>query len=266
MLRSGWFDSHCHLDLPPLRTEASAYWQQAQKSGVQRVLIPGVAPAHWADTQAVARALSGAVFALGIHPWWLDQMVGAALSWRSALADALALGAVAVGECGLDGARTLTLAQQRPWLDMQLALAAELGLPVILHAHKAHNELIRALNQFPSVRGVVHGFSGSQAQAEDYLSRGWLLGIGGVVTYARATKTRSTVAALPAGSFLLETDAPSMPLAGYQGEPNTPVRLLEVAQCVAQLRGESLAELHAAVTAAEVALFGANRAGEVAPA
>ncbi|AFV00133.1 TatD-like deoxyribonuclease [Simiduia agarivorans SA1 = DSM 21679] len=263
---TGWFDSHCHLDLDPLAAGASGYWQQARAAGVMRVLIPSVAPDHWRATQALAQQLPGARYALGIHPWWLDGLEGPPERWAAPLAEALSDGAVALGECGLDGARAMPLSQQLPWLEMQLAVAEQRKLPVVLHAHKAHNELIRALNGYPGVRGLVHGFSGSRAQADDFLSRGFLLGIGGVVTYERARKTRATVKTLPAGSFLLETDAPSMPLAGFQGEPNKPAQLVRVADCVAQLRGESLAALHAAVIAAEVSLFGSHQAGAQVPA
>lgn len=253
-----WFDSHCHLDLSPLAARAEATWKEANACGVTRVLIPSVAPEAWAGTRALARRLAGARFALGVHPWWLEHISQAPAQVEPQLRAALSQGAVALGECGLDGARTPALAAQIPWLEMQLQVAEGLQLPVILHAHKAHNELLRVLNKFPRVRGVVHGFSGSLQQAEDFLARGWLLGIGGVVTYARAKKTRATVKALPAGSFLLETDAPSMPLAGIQGQANVPARLLDVARCVAELRHESLAALHAAVTAAETQLFSAD--------
>ena len=251
-----WFDSHCHLDLPELAGDASSHWRDAQALGVKRVLIPSVAPANWSHTATLASGLEGARYALGIHPWWLDGLSASPASLRAPLRQALASGASAVGETGLDGGIALPLSAQLPWLEMHLALAIEMDLPVILHAHKAHNLLIETLNRFPHARGVVHGFSGSAEQAEAFRRRGWLLGIGGVVTYARAVKTRATVAALPAGSFLLETDAPSMPLSGYQGQVNVPGRLLEVAECVAALRGETLTQLHAAVSAAEAALFG----------
>lgn len=251
-----WFDSHCHLDLPELHAQAHSHWASARAAGVARVLIPGVAPSQWATAEQLASQLPGACWAAGVHPWWISAQTQSLEDSVAQLRVTLQRGAVAVGECGLDGSLALSLDEQTRWLVPQLQLAEALSLPVILHAHRAHNALLVQLKAFPSVRGVVHGFAGSLELARQYLKRGFVLGIGGVVTYARAAKTRATVAALPQGSFLLETDAPSMPLAGAQGKVNTPSQLIAVAQCVAQLRGESLAQLQAHTQAAADQVFG----------
>ncbi|MDN3638331.1 TatD family hydrolase [Simiduia curdlanivorans] len=259
VLKERWFDSHCHFDLPAFDGVRAERWLTAQAHGVAGALIPGLEPGQWLRAQACAAGLGeGSFWSVGLHPWWIEKQP--AMFTPSMLIDALAAhyanaGCVAIGECGLDGAIALPLAKQVPWLESQLAFAREKSLPVILHQYKAHNELVAVLNRHRGIVGVVHGFNGSLAMAEEYIRRGLLLGVGGVVTYLRANKTRATVQALPSDSFLLETDAPSMPVHGRQGADNRPEYLLEIAQVVAQLRAETLAQLAAKVRANGQRLF-----------
>ena len=104
--------------------------------------------------------------------------------------------------------------------------------------------MLKTLRQYQGARGgVIHAFSGSKQQAEQYLALGFKLGIGGTVTYERANKLRKLVAALPLSSFLLETDSPDMPLCGYQGQRNLPERVVDVAKVIAQLHACSLDEV-----------------------
>lgn len=153
-------------------------------------------------------------------------------------------GLVAIGECGLDGAIDVPMSLQIDMLEKQLVLASQYQLPVILHCRKAYNELLRIVKQYSLPRGGVwHAFSGSRQQAEQFIELGFMLGIGGVITYERAEKTRKAVAKLPVESLLLETDGPTMPLAGRQGERNEPDYLPEVLQELSLLRGSALEAL-----------------------
>ncbi|MCP6059729.1 TatD family hydrolase, partial [Klebsiella pneumoniae] len=86
--------------------------------------------------------------------------------------------------------------------------------------------------------GVVHGFSGSQQQAERFVQLGYKIGVGGTITYPRASKTRDVIAKLPLASLLLETDAPDMPLNGFQGQPNRPEQAVRVFDVLCELRPE----------------------------
>lgn len=109
--------------------------------------------------------------------------------------------------------------QQMALLTAQLQIANQYHLPVILHCRKAFPEMIRLLRQHtPVAGGVYHAFSGSYPQAKQLLDLGINIGVGGTITYPRANKTRQTIAALPLTALLLETDAPDMPIAGYQGQ------------------------------------------------
>ena len=133
----------------------------------------------------------------------------------------------------------------------QLKLAAKHQLPVILHVRKAHDEVLKLLRQIPLKGGIVHAFSGSMQQAQQYRGLGFLVGIGGGLTYPRAQRLQSLCSELPLSQIALETDAPDMPFCGHQGERNSPEYIPLVAEKLAELRDESLAEI-AAQTSANV--------------
>ena len=127
----------------------------------------------------------------------------------------------------------------RRLLDDQLRLAKRYDLPVILHSRRTHDKLALHLKRAALSRtGVVHGFAGSLQQAQRFVELGYYIGVGGTITYERASKTRDVMARLPLSSLLLETDAPDMPLNGYQGQPNRPERVAQVFNTLCELREE----------------------------
>jgi len=103
---------------------------------------------------------------------------------------------------------------------------------------------------------VIHGFTGSQQLAAEYWRMGFCLGIGGSITYSRASKTREAIRSMPVESLLLETDAPDMPLSGYQGENNSPLKLPLIAHALAELTGVSIEEVARVTTQNSRHLFG----------
>ena len=111
---------------------------------------------------------------------------------------------------------------------------------MILHSRRTHDKLALHLRRIALPRrGVVHGFAGSEQQALAFIRAGYSIGVGGTITYQRASKTRNTLARLPLSALLLETDSPDMPLQGFQGQPNRPERVKEVWQALCELRPES---------------------------
>ncbi|WMC09984.1 TatD family hydrolase [Oceanimonas pelagia] len=236
-------DTHCHFDFDAFADDRQAHWLRAQAVGVRRLVIPGVEEAQWPGLPGLCSELEGVRYALGLHPWWVGS---ASEQWQQRLVAALdraGPACVAIGEAGLDMACSVPLAEQEAALVFQLRLACERGLPVILHSHKAHDSLLKWLRRFTPVGGVVHGFAGSLQQAQGFWKLGIHLGVGGTITYERAQKTRNTVAAMPLEALVLETDAPDMPLCGFQGQPNHPARLPLVLQALADIRTEPLAAL-----------------------
>lgn len=259
------FDSHCHFDFEVFGNDESRLkiWDQCRQQGVQHLLIPGVAPAQWQHAYRIAGNLPGVLMALGVHPWWIKK-VFAGLEKKILSAEQLEhlislskeKPCVAIGECGLDAAIDININQQLPMFEQHLQLASELDLPLIIHVRKTHNETLALLKRYrPKAGGVIHGFTGSLELAQRYWALGFYLGIGGSITYSHAAKTRNTVKNMPLESLLLETDAPDMPLQGYQGRPNSPLRLNEVAKAMADLRNVPIESICRATTENSLRLF-----------
>ncbi len=138
----------------------------------------------------------------------------------------------------------------------QLRLAREFELPVIVHARRAVDAVIAAIKQIGGLRGVVHSFSGSPEQARQLHQLGFLIGLGGPLTYDRAQRLHRLVASMPLEQLLLETDAPDQPDAGIRGQRNEPARLPVILAAVARLRGEPAEAIAAQTTANARTLFG----------
>jgi len=262
-----FFDSHCHLDFAAFDEDREALWHACRQQGVQALLVPGVAPEQWPQAGQLCRDLSGVFYAAGVHPWWVGNLYSQGFDSQQLQAQLTAEleqpACRAVGECGLDALCETPMTLQQQVLKVHLEVAAACDKPVILHCVKAHNELLQALDASGVKRGVVHAFTGSAELAHQYWRRGFYLGIGGTITYPRAQKTRAAVQRLPLEALLLETDAPDMPLAGRQGQPNSPCYLPEVAAVLAELREESLERVAAITTGNAQALFGLGAASRV---
>lgn len=253
-------DSHCHLDFAAFDSDRDRVVARSRAAGVSQFVIPGVAVGQWQRCADLCASTSGIYFAAGIHPWWLGESAPQD-QWQDRVLPTLEFmlarpACVAVGECGLDAAIDTPMALQLQALDWHLALAREHCLPVILHCVKAHNPMLAALSRHPGVRGVVHAFSGSPELARQYWQKGFYLGVGGVVTYPRAQKTRRALATVGSEALLLETDAPDMPLSGQQGMRNSPEQLPLVAAELAQLRSQTVEDIAVRTSANAAELFG----------
>ncbi|MCD9028608.1 TatD family hydrolase [Luteimonas sp. BDR2-5] len=248
-------DSHCHLDVDAFDDDRAAVIARARGAGVQRQVVPAIRARDWPRLREVCAVDDGLYPAYGLHPMFLSDHGPADLD---ALEGWIARERpVAVGECGLDFfVDGLDRERQQFYFDGQLAIAREHDLPVIVHARRAVDAVIASIRRHPGVRGVVHSFPGSPQQAAQLHDLGFLVGIGGPVTYARAQRLRRTVAGLPADQLLLETDAPDQPDAGIRGQRNEPARLAYIAAVVAALRNEPVETLADATTRNAARLFG----------
>ncbi|MEZ8141723.1 deoxyribonuclease YjjV [Enterovibrio norvegicus FF-454] len=237
-------DTHCHFDFPPFDDETANWVSRTAAAGVHHLIVPSVAVSNWQTTANLANTFPTISFALGLHPVWLHEHHDDDIEKLDHALSLAPKACVAVGECGLDFAiNNPQPEKQITLLRGQLALAEKHQLPVILHCRKAHNELLQILNEFPRVKGVLHAFSGSEQVGLNYVRRGFLLGIGGTITYERANKTRNAVKALPLSAMVLETDSPDMPVSGFQGEPNLPERLTLIVAALSELKGVSVEEI-----------------------
>lgn len=234
------FDTHCHLDFSIFEREFEHHLHLARQQGVEKIMIPAVGPSNWQRVAELANGYPELYFALGFHPCFLSTSSPADIDELEQKLLQKPAQCVALGECGLDFATDIAPALQETMFEMQLELAKRARLPLILHSRKAHNRLIQLLkkHQF-NQGGVLHAFSGSVQQANQFIELGFKIGVGGVITYPRANKTRLTIAALPIESLVLETDAPDMPLNGFQGQANHPQKLPIILQTLALLKNQS---------------------------
>ncbi len=230
-------DSHAHLDHPRFDADRDAVVRRALDAGVTAIIVPATTAAGWRHLQAVCAAHPALHPAYGLHPMFLAEHAESHLEQLPRRLDERH--AVAVGECGLDFFIDDPRPEaQRHYFTRQLQVARDMDLPVIIHARRAEEEVIHTIRRIGGLRGVVHSFAGSREQARQLADLGFLVGIGGPVTHARAKRLRRTVTDIPLDTLLLETDAPDQPGHGHRGERNEPAYLVEVLDTVAALRGE----------------------------
>lgn len=248
-------DSHCHLDAPTFDADRSEVLARARAAGVVQQVIPAIACERWPTVRALCTDHSGLFPAYGLHPLFLHRHHPQHLTQlRDWLVHARP---VAIGECGLDfWVEGLDPDRQQTLFDGQLRLAREFDLPVIVHARRAVDAVIQAIRRIGGLRGVVHSFSGSPQQARQLGSLGFMIGLGGPVTYERANRLRGLAAQVPLAQLLLETDAPDQPDARHRGQRNEPARLVHVCQAIAEVRGVPAAVIAAATSDNARRLFG----------
>jgi TatD DNase family protein len=218
------------------------------------LVLPAVAVAGFDALAALARQ-HGLAYALGIHPLCVDAAEDADLD---RLAEALTARRddphlVAVGEIGLDHfVAGLDRTKQERFYAAQLGLARAHSLPVILHVRRSADDLLKHLRRTEVSGGIAHAFNGSDAQALQFVERGFKLGFGGAMTFERALQIRHLAATLPDEVPVLETDAPDIPpqwlyvkaAERTQRPPsrNEPAELPRIGQTLAALRGWSVAQ------------------------
>ncbi|OEF25851.1 TatD family hydrolase [Vibrio rumoiensis] len=256
-----FIDTHCHFDFSPF-SNTQKELDIAFRAGVQKIIIPAIGDSNWQQVQQLSEQYPSLYYSLGLHPYFIEQHHDNALEQLEACLQLRSSKCVAIGECGLDfmlDDALLTpklVERQYHLLDAQIQLSVHYSLPLILHARRSHDKILQRLRQVkPKKGGVIHAFSGSYQQAMEYVKLGFYIGVGGIITYPRAQKTRNTMAQLPLSSLVLETDAPDMPLSGYQGEPNHPAQILGIFKTLCTLREESELEVKDQILKNTIQLF-----------
>ena len=248
-------DTHSHFDVSEFDADRDAALARARDAGVRRQILPAISITGFEKLRALCAKEPGLYPAYGLHPLFLSEHKREDLDELEKWIERER--PVAVGECGLDFyVPDLDETMQRVYLDKQLQLAREYDLPVILHARRAFDDVAAAIRRTGNRRGVVHSFSGSPEQAQQFWKLGFHIGIGGPVTYERAHRLRNIVKTMPIEFLLLETDSPDQPLCGHQGQRNEPARLVDVCRTVAELRGVDAEEIADATTRNCEQLFG----------
>jgi TatD DNase family protein len=235
-------DTHAHLDASA--DGAAALIRRASEAGVTRIVAVGSGIESCRVTLAIADEHEGVYAALGIHPHQAGGDDATRLpELRELLADERA---VAVGETGLDFYRDYAPREtQLELFERQLALAQELGKPVVVHSRAADEETARALGAFDGTV-VLHCFS-SSGLLPVALERGYYVSFAGNVTYPKADELRAAAAAVPADRILAETDTPYLAPQPVRGRENEPANVVHTLRALAAARGEEPSALEARI-------------------
>lgn len=248
-------DSHCHLDLPHFDEDRDAVIERARGAGVGLIVIPGIDVAQCRGALGLAAETPGLYAAVGVHPNDSGDFSPVTVDELRRLAQHPK--AVAIGEIGLDYYwDKVAREQQAAAFRAQLALAAELGLPVIIHNRDASDDVAAILEEWVSSEtfrhsplatrpfaGVLHAFGGDVTLAQRAYGWNFLLGIAGPVTFTNARQMHALIPQLRLDRLLIETDAPYLTPHPHRGKRNEPGYVALVAEKLAVLTGVSVAEI-----------------------
>lgn len=240
-------ETHCHLNSSRFQPDRAAVLARARAAGVTAFVEVGYDARTSQRAVALAAAEADVWATVGLHPHEVAKAAPDALATLVRLTGEPRV--VAVGEIGLDFYRDLSPRDlQREWFRLQLGLAEEAGLPVVLHTRDAWDEMLDTLAAHgPARRGILHCYSGTAAQARRAVELGYALGIGGALTYGDA-ELAAAVRAAPRHALVLETDAPYLVPAPKDVKRNEPALLARVRAAVAALRGETEEDVDAFTT------------------
>lgn len=236
-------DSHSHIDFSEFDSDRSNAIQRAMDAGVSDIIVSSTTAERWHLVKKVCGENQQICHpAYGLHPMFMnehraesdDNDIDRLKFW---LENNQAIG---IGEIGLDffieEADEANRKAQLELFILQLEIATELNLPVIIHARKSLDIILKHLRKFPKVRGSIHSFSGSVQQAKQLIDLGFYLGFGGPITYSRATRLHQLIIGLPLDVLLIESDAPDQPDSSHYLQRNEPAYISHIVEKIAELK------------------------------
>lgn len=238
------FDTHAHYNDRQFHEDREELLRSLPKVGVTKVVNVSASWRDMEETLALVKRVPFMYGAVGIHPDHVGELSEARMQTLAESCHAEKI--VAVGEIGLDYHwDTEPREVQKEWFVRQLHLAIEKDLPVIIHSREATQDTLDIMKSehAGTTGGVIHCFSGSKEIAEEYVKRGYYIGVGGVVTYKNARVLKEVVQAVPLAHIVLETDCPYLAPTPYRGKRNCSRYLPQVIEEIARLRGISAEEV-----------------------
>jgi len=252
-------DSHCHLDDRQFAHDRDAVLQRAREAGLKYILGIGTGDGP-PDLEAAIRVADAFPFVfatVGVHPNDAPKLDENTFSH---LRDLLAHPkVVAVGEIGLDYHWGVPGEIQEPLFRLQLRVAADAGMPVVIHTRDAWEGTLTILREQwapTKLPCVMHCFTGDTRQAEECLELGFYLAFGGVATFPKSGPIREAARITPADRLLLETDAPYLAPVPHRGKRNEPAFVMHTAAAIASVRNESQEQLAQKTTENFQRIFG----------
>lgn len=236
------FDTHAHMDDSAFDADREALLASLPEKGIGLLMNPGCSLASSRNAVALAESYDYIYAAVGSHPDAAREVCPEVIAEYRALCKLPRV--KAIGEIGLDyHYEDVPRDIQQAAFRSQMALAAELDLPVIVHEREAHEDGMKIVEEFPGVTGVFHCYSGSLDMAKWLIARGWYIGFTGVLTFKNARKALEVAGNIPLDRIVLETDCPYMSPEPFRGKRNDPGKLCRMAERLAELRGMTVEEV-----------------------
>ena len=237
------FETHAHLNDPAFDEDRNFLITNLPQKGIEAVMNVGCCLESSQDCIALAEKYPFVYASVGSHPDSADEVNEEVIEKYRVMAGHPKV--KAIGEIGLDYYyETIPREVQQKAFRMQMELAKELNMPVIIHERNAHDDGMRIVKEFPGVTGVFHCYSGSAEMARQLVNMGWYIGFTGVLTFKNARKAVETAESIPLERIVLETDCPFMAPEPFRGKRNDPGYLYRMAERLAEIRGISVEEVH----------------------
>ena len=240
------FESHAHYDDSKFDDDREELLSSMQENGIEKIINIGYSIESCKSTLELTKQYPFVYGAMGIHPSDIGDLNEDTFLWLREQVKKEKV--VAVGEIGLDyywDKEEDVQKNQRIWFRRQLELAKESNLPVIIHSRDAAADTMEIMKEayVQGIKGVIHCFSYSKEQAQEYVKMGYYIGVGGVVTFKNGKKLKSVVEAIPLTSIVLETDCPYLAPEPNRGKRNESAYIQYVAEEIARLKGISVEEV-----------------------
>ena len=238
------FDTHAHMDDRAFDADRETLLGDLPNRQIGLLMNPGCSLESSYNAVKLANRYDYIYAAVGSHPDAADEVNAQVLErYRELCRQNRKV--KAIGEIGLDyHYEDIPRKLQKQAFRAQMALAAELKLPVIVHEREAHEDGMEIVREFPTVKGVFHCYSGSAEMARQLVALGWYIGFTGVLTFKNARKAVEVASTIPLERIVLETDCPYMAPEPFRGKRNDPGKLFRMAEKLAEIRGLSVEEIH----------------------
>ena len=249
-------DTHSHVYLAEFEPDLQLILERARSAGITKIIMPAIDSTTHSKMLTVEQNNSDCISMMGLHPCSVNQDYSVEIQTIKDYLNKRKI--VAVGEIGLDfyWDKSFTK-QQYEAFNEQIKLALQYKLPIVIHSRNAIDECIEVISQHPEVKGVFHCFSGNLEQAKKIVSLGYMLGIGGVVTFKNAGLDK-VVGEIGLDQVLLETDAPYLAPVPFRGKRNEPSYLSLIVDKLKNITGKSESEIEEITTYNAKKLFDLN--------
>ena len=236
------FDTHAHMDDRSFDEDRQDLLAALPERGLSLLMNPGCSYESSLNAIVLSKQYDYIYAAVGSHPDVADEVDDALIAKYRELCKQNPK-VKAIGEIGLDyHYEDIPREIQKKAFRLQMELARELELPVIVHEREAHEDGLKIVDEFPTVKGVFHCYSGSLEMAKELIKRGWYIGFTGVLTFKNARKSIEVAANIPPDRIVIETDCPYMAPVPFRGKRNDPGLVCHMAEKLAEIRGITAGE------------------------